>query len=96
MSQPIDGNRPPFSVTALFQNRTEAEQARRDLIAAGYDESNILWVEHPERAAAIQPEHHTGFFEALLDVFVFLPGDDKINYAEAVRNGANGDRSVCP
>lgn len=76
------------TISALFERKDQAEAARADLIAYGTAPDRIDLIETPEAAAAVEPAHSESLLEKILDVLVFLPDDDRISYAEAVRRGA--------
>ena len=75
------------TVTAFFESQGEADHAKADLLAAGFGESDIqiLVGAAAERKAA--PHRDVGLFRALLDVFVFMPDDDKATYQEGLSRG---------
>lgn len=83
--QQSDGGR--HSVTAFFDQRAAAEKARADLLKAGYPEQDVVLVPGAEAAAAAPESHHQSIFKSLLDIFVFMPSEDQLTYAEGLRRG---------
>lgn len=80
-----------MTVTAFFDNRTEAEEAVRGLHAAGVSRDSIRLVpgyEGDEAEGADAPplgEASVGFWDSLRDLF--LPDEDRTIYAEGLRRG---------
>ena len=76
-------------MTAFFDQRAAAEKARADLLQAGYPEQDVVLVPGAEAAAAAAaPEsHHQSIFKSILDIFVFMPSEDQLTYAEGLRRG---------
>ena len=80
-----------MTVTAFFDNRTDAEEAVRALHAAGVSRDRIRLVpgyERDEAEGADAPslgEARVGFWDALRDLF--LPDEDRTIYAEGLRRG---------
>ncbi len=75
------------TVTAFFETRAAADQARADLLAAGFTGSDIHLVEGEAARDKAQPHKDVGFFQSLLDIFVFMPTDDRATYAEGLKRG---------
>ena len=75
------------TVTAFFETRAAADQARADLLSAGFTGSDIQLVEGEAAQEKAQPPKDVGFFQALLDIFVFMPTDDRATYAEGLKRG---------
>lgn len=75
------------TVTAFFESRAAADHARADLLAAGHPEADIHVLEHQAAAEAAAPHKDVNLFQALLDIFVFMPTDDRASYAEGLRRG---------
>ena len=75
------------TVTAFFESRAEADHARADLIAAGFPEADIQVVAGEAAQAKAEPHKDVGLFQALLDIFVFMPTDDRATYEEGLRRG---------
>ena len=74
-------------VTALFDHRESADKARADLLAAGFPAEAIRYVEGAAAANLAKPAKDAGFFESLLEIFVFMPKNDRVSFEEAVRRG---------
>ena len=75
------------TVTAFFESRAEADHAKADLIAAGFPEADIQVVAGEAAQAKAEPHKDVGLFQALLDIFVFMPTDDRATYEEGLRRG---------
>lgn len=75
------------TVTAFFESQAEADHARADLVAAGYAAADIQVVTGEAAQAKAAPHKDVGFFQALLDIFVFMPTDDRATYEEGLRRG---------
>ena len=75
------------TVTAFFEERAEALKAKADLVAAGFAEDDIHVLEGADAQAEAAPHKDAGIFRALLDIFVFMPEDDKATYQEGLRRG---------
>jgi len=76
------------SVTAFFDQAAAAEKAKADLLRAGYSDSDITLVPGAEAAAtASAPAQHQSILKSLLNIFVFMPSEDQLTYAEALRRG---------
>lgn len=75
------------TLTAFFRDRSDAEEATRDLIAAGIAESNVRLVPGAEsdNVAATDVEAGRGFWASLGDFF--FPDEDRAVYAEGLRRG---------
>ena len=74
------------TVTAFFESQAEADHARADLVAAGFAEADIH-VLAGDQARGQVPHRDVGLFRSLLDIFVFMPADDKSTYQEALSRG---------
>lgn len=75
------------TVTAFFESRDEADRARADLLAAGFAESDIHVVTGEAAQRKTAPHKDVGLFRALLDIFVFMPEDDRATYEEGLNRG---------
>ncbi len=75
------------TVTAFFETRAAADHARADLLAAGFAGSDIHVVEGEAAQDKAPPHKDVGFVKALLDIFVFMPTDDRATYAEGLKRG---------
>jgi uncharacterized protein (TIGR02271 family) len=77
------------TITAFFDNRSDAEQAIEDLVAAGFSRQSIRLVPGAEGGAtsttSTHDTGHGGFWDALTDLF--LPDEDRTTYAEGLRRG---------
>jgi len=76
------------TLTAFFRERSDAEEATRELMSAGIAEANVRLVpgKEPEIIAATDTDNDgKGFWESLGDFF-FPPGDREL-YAEGLRRG---------
>ena len=80
------------TITALYENRSDAEAARRSLIAAGIPGDEITLraadrADAPTDGASTDYEgrRDEGFWAALKDLFV--PEEDRYTYAEGLRRG---------
>ena len=75
------------TLTAFFRDRSDAEEATRDLIAAGIAESNVRLVPGAEsdNVAATDVDAGRGFWASLGDFF--FPDEDRAVYAEGLRRG---------
>ncbi len=78
----------PRWVTAVFESQDDARKAQDDLVAVGIEaddieiRSTLAHATDPNR-----PAERTGFFRALLDIFVFMPSEDRVTLEEALRRG---------
>jgi len=74
--------------TALYETRNDAEQAQRQLTAAGIVEpARVQMVNNESNGfVADRSQDNRSFWESLKDVF--LPDDDRAVYEESVRQGA--------
>ncbi len=75
------------TVTAFFETQAEADHARADLIAAGFAEADIQVLAGEAAQAKAEPHRDVNVFQALLDIFVFMPTDDRATYEEGLRRG---------
>ncbi len=75
------------TVTAFFETRAEAEHAKADLLAAGFSGSDVHLLEGDAAQERTEPHRDVGVFKALLDIFVFMPTDDRATYEEGLRRG---------
>ena len=75
------------TVTAFFEDRTEAAKAKADLLAAGFADGDIHILEGDEAQANAAPHKDVGIFRALLNIFVFMPEDERATYEEGLRRG---------
>ncbi|PWE53944.1 hypothetical protein DEM27_23830 [Metarhizobium album] len=75
------------TLTAFFDNRSEAEAAIARLRDAGIAQANLRLVPgyEADRTDAPPPESRTGFWAALEDFF--FPDDDREVYSEGLRRG---------
>ncbi|MGI3900959.1 MAG: hypothetical protein ACRYGP_12510 [Janthinobacterium lividum] len=75
------------TVTAFFETRAAADHARADLLAAGFASADVQVLEGQAAQDKAAPHKDVGFVQALLDIFVFMPTDDRATYAEGLRRG---------
>lgn len=75
------------TVTAFFETQAEADHAKADLIGAGFAAADIQVLTGAAAQARAQPHADVGIFRALLDIFVFMPADDRATYQEGLRRG---------
>ena len=75
------------TVTAFFESEREADHAKADLLAAGFAESDIHVLAGEAARREAQPKRDVGLFRALLDIFVFMPADDRATYEEGLSRG---------
>ncbi|RYC33147.1 hypothetical protein D3273_04555 [Lichenibacterium minor] len=75
------------TVTAFFESQGEADHAKADLLAAGFAEADIHVVAGEAVQGHAAPHRDVGLFRALLDIFVFMPEDDKATYQEGLNRG---------
>lgn len=76
------------TLTAFYRDRSDAEEATRELAAAGFPQDSIRLVpgKEPDSVAAANVDaDRRGFWEALGDFF--FPDDDREVYAEGLRRG---------
>ena len=80
------------TITAFFDNRTDANDAIERLVAAGIQRNDISIVEGGSRGGdatsysqSSQSDEGLGFWESLKDLF--LPDEDRSTYAEGLRRG---------
>lgn len=75
------------TVTAFFDNRTDADEAVNELVSAGVSMGSIRLVPGSEggQAATTDTESGSGFWESLKDLF--MPDEDRDTYAEGLRRG---------
>jgi uncharacterized protein (TIGR02271 family) len=75
------------TVTAFFRDRADAEEATRELIAAGIAQDSVHLVpgNESDNVAATGVDEGRGFWAALGDFF--FPDDDRAVYAEGLRRG---------
>jgi len=81
-----------YTVTAMFDNRSDAEEAVNTLIEEGFDRTDVRLVPGAERDSDRDPEvrrtqgsEDPGFWASLRDLF--LPDDESYVYAEGLRRG---------
>lgn len=75
------------TVTAFFESQGEADHAKADLLAAGFAEADIHVLVGEAAQRRTEPHRDVGLFRALLDIFVFMPEDDKATYEEGLNRG---------
>ena len=75
------------TVTAFFESQAEADRAKADLLAAGFAEADIHVLSGEAARRETTPHRDVGLFRALLDIFVFMPEDDKATYQEGLSRG---------
>lgn len=75
------------TVTAFFESQAEADHARADLLAAGFAEGDVHVLAGQAAREKTAPHRDVGLFRALLDIFVFMPEDDKATYQEGLDRG---------
>lgn len=76
------------SLTAFFDNRSQAESAVSRLEDAGVPTARIRMMpgyETGEKTAGVMSDDRSGFFDALADFF--FPDEDRAIYAEGLRRG---------
>jgi uncharacterized protein (TIGR02271 family) len=75
-------------VVGVFDSRGEAEQARQDLIRAGFGENDVRIVAQQSQGTAARAEDRDeGFWESVKDFFGFADDEDSAYYQEAARRG---------
>ena len=76
-------------VTAVFDDRGDAEAARRDLLDAGIAAGDITIADReaikPPAAGAEPRSHPQGFWETLKELF--MPDEDRYSFEEGLRRG---------
>ena len=72
-------------VSAMFDSRDHAEQARQDLIAAGITDDAIVIAGAGADSQAGEAEPREGFWETLKELF--MPDEDRYSFAEGMRRG---------
>lgn len=75
------------TVTAFFESRGDADRARADLLAAGFPDADVKVLHNQAVQDAAEPHKDVGIIRALLDIFVFMPEDDRASYEEGLRRG---------
>ena len=75
------------TVTAFFESQGEADHAKADLLAAGFAEADIRVLAGNAARRKAEPHRDVGLFQALLDIFVFMPADDRATYQEGLSRG---------
>ncbi len=75
------------TVTAFFETQADADHAKADLLAAGFAEADIHVVTGEAARKQAAPHKDVGVLKALLDIFVFMPTDDRATYAEGLDRG---------
>lgn len=73
------------TITAFFDNRSDADQAVSRLVEAGISRDSIHVIADDSNDTAMSTEEHKGFWASLADLF--LPDDDRTVYAEGIRRG---------
>jgi hypothetical protein len=68
-------------LTALFDTREHAEQAREDLVSAGFNRRDVRVIPDFGRVTTAE----TSLWESLKEIF--LPQEDHASYAEGLRRG---------
>lgn len=84
-----DDERNGLTISAFYDDLTDAEEAVSALAEAGIARSQIVMTKGSDRAVgatSAQPEQR-GFFEMLADLF--FPYDDRSAYAEGLRRGGH-------
>lgn len=75
------------SVTAFFETRGEADHAKADLLSAGFPKADIQVLTGEAARREAEPRRDVGVVRALLDIFVFMPEDDRATYQEGIARG---------
>lgn len=86
LAAPQAGQR--HSVTALFASRQDIDKAKADLVAAGFPESDITILEGYAAMVEAKPPRPQSVLTSLLNIFVFMPENDRASVEEALRRGA--------
>jgi stress response protein YsnF len=75
------------TITAFFDDRSKADEAVENLVAAGIPRNSVSLIPGSSTASAASPPqaHEEGFWESLKAFF--LPEEDRYTYAEALRRG---------
>ena len=81
---------PTHIISAVFDNRTDAEDAISQLVAAGINRSNLKMLPETENSSTAttaydEKKDEKGFWESLGDFF--MPQADRYSYAEAMNRG---------
>ena len=78
----------PRWVTAIFESHADAEGAKKDVIALGIAADDIEIRSAAAQAAdPARSDHETGLLKSILDIFAFMPSEDRLSYEEAVHRG---------
>ena len=78
----------PHWVSAVFESQADAQKAKDDLMALGIAADDIkfrsaaAYAKDPDR-----PTQGANVFKAILDIFVFMPSQDRMTFEEALRRG---------
>lgn len=73
------------TITAFFDNRSDADQAVSRLVEAGISRDAIHVIANDSNDTGMRTEEPKGFWASLADLF--LPDDDRTVYAEGIRRG---------
>ncbi|NNM76776.1 YsnF/AvaK domain-containing protein [Sphingomonas sp. ID1715] len=76
------------TITAMFDSRTEAEQARGRLSSSGIEAERVSIIDQESRASGSSTDSspgQEGFFASLKDLF--MPDEDRHAYGEGIRRG---------
>jgi len=73
------------TITAFFDDRSEADRAVSRLVEAGISREAIRVIADSTEGAGPDSHEHKGFWASLADLF--MPDDDRNVYAEGIRRG---------
>lgn len=73
------------TITAFFDDRSEADRAVSRLVEAGISRESIRVIADSTEGASSDSHEHKGFWASLADMF--MPDDDRNVYAEGIRRG---------
>lgn len=73
------------TITAFFDDRSEADRAVSRLVEAGISREAIRVIADSTEGAGPDSHEHKGFWASLADMF--MPDDDRNVYAEGIRRG---------
>jgi uncharacterized protein (TIGR02271 family) len=74
-------------VIACFEDRTEALEAQRELLQAGFRDDQLHLVERPETMGTLGTEHEESWWEKVKSFFKGETGGEDRIYHEAARHG---------
>ncbi len=75
------------TVTAFFESQDDADKAKADLLAAGFPEADVHMLHDAKAQEVAEPHQDVGILRSLLNIFVFMPENDRASYEEGLRRG---------